>query len=190
MNVAKINGNLCVTNSVSGVGKQWGSNNYKIFLYNRQGEKTNKSIKIGQKITLDRRANIFDLTEKGDGYNGGTIFYRIKGTNGFINKNNVKGNIRHNLPLYSNYTHVLFINDSYMYTEKGARFNSNFNKPRFKKNSEVIVTQVRDIWIKEENKVEQCYQLGQSYTSGEGVGFIKVSDTRFIGGRDILSSNK
>ncbi|WEV44194.1 SLAP domain-containing protein [Lactobacillus sp. ESL0684] len=189
VNVDKVNGNFLYINEVNATTETFGGF-LKIKLYDSHGKQINKYLKSGKKIILDRKANIDDFDEMIDYSNGSEYFYRIKEKDEFISFKNVKLKLRQPLHLFSNYAHVLFKNDSYVYTEKGVRFDSNLNKPRFKKNSEVIATQVKDIRIKEENKVEQCYQLEQSYTSGEGIGFVKVSDTRLIGGRDILSSNQ
>lgn len=185
VNVQKINGNWIYTNQVVTTTKAWSSST-NVPVYDSNGSKTSKTLKIGQKVTLDRQANIFDLTEKGDGYNGGTNFYRIKGTNEFINCYQVE-KIKHTLPTYTNYADVLFINDGYLYNAKGEKVAEKNNKPRYSKGSSITVTSQINITDKSTGKSEPFYRLANKYIDLDhrknNECYIKASDTKIMWGR-------
>lgn len=185
VNVGAIDGQPLYTNGVTTTTKAWSSQT-NVPIYDNQGNKTSKKLKIGQKVTLDRQANIFDLTEKGDGYNGGTNFYRLKGSNDFINRNNVK-NVKYFLPTYTNYTWVLFVNDAYLYNAKGEKVIEKNNKPYYHKGSGITVTSMVYITDKATGKTVPFYRLADQYLDVDkkksNECYIKVSDTKIIWGK-------
>ncbi|RHW55157.1 hypothetical protein DS835_00850 [Lactobacillus bombicola] len=190
INVDKINGNELYTNEATTTATQWIGKS--VVLYDSQGNKTSKQLNLGQKVTLDKQANIFDLTEKGDGYNGGTNLYRIKGTNDFINKYSVK-KIRQPLPRYTNYTRVLFVNDGYLYNAKGEKVIEKDNRPNYHKGGSITVTSMIDITDKTTGETVRFYRLADQYLDIDqkrsNECYIKVSDTKIIWGGNNLKLN-
>lgn len=190
INVDKINGNELYTNEATTTATQLIGKS--VVLYDSQGNKTSKQLNLGQKVTLDKQANIFDLTEKGDGYNGGTNLYRIKGTNDFINKYSVK-KIRQPLPRYTNYTDVLFVNDGYLYNAKGEKVIEKDNRPNYHKGGSITVTSMIDITDETTGKAVPFYRVADQYLDigqkRSNECYIKVSDTKIILGGNNLKVN-
>lgn len=187
VNVGAINGQPLYTDGITTTTKAWSSQT-NVPVYDNQGNKTSKKLKIGQKVALDRQANIFDLTEKGDGYNGGTNFYRLKGSNDFINRNNVK-NVKHFLPEYTNYTRVLFVNDAYLYNTKGEKIIEKDNKPLYHKGDGVTVTSMVNITDKVTGETVPFYRLADQYLNIDqkrsNECYIKASDTKIMWGKQL-----
>ncbi|RMC52042.1 SLAP domain-containing protein [Lactobacillus sp. ESL0225] len=190
INVDKINGNELYTNEATTTATQLIGKS--VVLYDSQGNKTSKQLNLGQKVTLDKQANIFDLTEKGDGYNGGTNLYRIKGTNDFINKYSVK-KIRQPLPRYTNYTDVLFVNDGYLYNAKGEKVIEKDNRPNYHKGGSITVTSMIDITDETTGKAVPFYRVADQYLDigqkRSNECYIKISDTKIILGGNNLKVN-
>ncbi|RMC47533.1 hypothetical protein [Lactobacillus sp. ESL0230] len=132
------------------------------------------------------------LLKKGDGYNGGTNLYRIKGTNDFINKYSVK-KIRQPLPRYTNYTDVLFVNDGYLYNAKGEKVIEKDNRPNYHKGGSITVTSMIDITDKTTGKAVPFYRVADQYLDigqkRSNECYIKVSDTKIILGGNNLKVN-
>ena len=194
VNVDSINGNRLVTNYVTVTIASWPFSSDKDFtkarLVNNKGEFTDKYVKKGTKLVVDRFSNREELagTNKIDMLDNGVVLevYRIKNNkNLFVLRDDLKTPPRQSLIPYTNIMTVKFVNDAYLYNTKGELG----DESRFRPGDTVSVTSLRYIWVPEDKKAELFYEVLDSPSSVLNCNFVKVSTAKYIFGKHLKPVN-
>ena len=193
INVDSINGNKLFTNyaTVTIASSPFSSDKdfTKANLVNNKGEFTNKYVKKGTKLVVDRRSNREELagTTKIDMLDNGVLeVFRIKNNKKlFVLRDDLKTQPRQQLIPYTNIMHVRFVNDAYLYNIKGEFADDSW----FSSGDTVSVTGLRYIWVPEDKKAELFYEVLDSPSSVLNCNFVKVSTAKYIFGKHLKPVN-
>ncbi|WEV40972.1 hypothetical protein [Lactobacillus sp. ESL0681] len=195
VNVDSINDNYLYTNEIKATTIANSPTTKVAPLYDTKNNKIKKTLEIGKKIILDKQSESTDFTEMGDGYDGLTTYYRIKGTNNFIEKSFLKLGSKALLPTFSNFMHVAAKKDTHDYTAQGELFTPDdveYNQ-HIKKGTDLVVTAATYVWIKSESKTELLYKLAPtsdfSAIYNQPKGYIKAKDFKYVAGKKLQPLN-
>ena len=118
---------------------------------------SSQKFKNNQKVTIDRITKI---------YSGNQLFpyYRLKGTNTFINKGNIINLPRQKFLTYTKSTHVITLGNTDVYNIEGKQRNLNTNP--FSKGDNIPVSELLYIWLPDKGKAELFYRLQDLWLEG------------------------
>ena len=173
-NVDKIDGNSLYTNKTTAT-----ICSSLPYLYDEYGKQLNKHLKAGQKVILDRQADIVGFTEMKDYGNGGDILYRIKDENEFVSFRNVKVDARQALQSFSDYTQVATITNTKLYDKTGE---SKSSSHVYKKGITFAVSRAINMIDPDTGKNTLFYLLSDSTNL-----VIRASDVKYISGPKLNS---
>ena len=194
INVDSINGNKLFTNyaTVTIASSPFSSDKdfTKANLVNNKGEFTDKYVKKGTKLVVDRRSNREELagTTKIDMLDNGVVLevFRIKNNKKlFVLRDDLKTQPRQQLIPYTNIMHIKFVSDAYLYNTKGEFA----DRIKFRLGDNTSVTGLRYIWIPADKKAELFYEVLNSPARSEECNFVKVSTAKYLFGKHLKPSN-
>ena len=193
INVDSINGNKLFTNyaTVTIASSPFSSDKdfTKANLVNNKGEFTDKYVKKGTKLVVDRRSNREELagTTKIDMLDNGVLeVFRIKNNKKlFVLRDDLKTQPRQQLIPYTNIMHIKFVSDAYLYNTKGEFA----DRIKFRLGDNTSVTGLRYIWIPADKKAELFYEVLNSPARSEECNFVKVSTAKYLFGKHLKPSN-
>ena len=193
VNVRSIDGYiLCVnydTVRIASIPLSADNGNGKANLVNNKGEFTNKFVKKGTRLVVDRRSDREELagTNKIDMLDNRVLeVYRIKNSkNLFVLRDDIKTQPRQSLLPYTNIMHIKFVSDAYLYNTKGEFA----DRIKFRLGDNTSVTGLRYIWIPADKKAELFYEVLNSPARSEECNFVKVSTAKYLFGKHLKPSN-
>ena len=193
VNVRSIDGYiLCVnydTVRIASIPLSADNGNGKANLVNNKGEFTNKFVKEGTRLVVDRRSDREELagTNKIDMLDNRVLeVYRIKNSkNLFVLRDDIKTQPRQSLLPYTNIMHIKFVSDAYLYNTKGEFA----DRIKFRLGDNTSVTGLRYIWIPADKKAELFYEVLNSPARSEECNFVKVSTAKYLFGKHLKPSN-
>lgn len=156
---------------------------------NNQGKFTNKFIKKGTKLIIDRSSDRERLANSSaiDEMDNRTLeVYRIKNSKqSFILQDDVKKLPRHKILPYTNSMVVKFLHDATTYTIDGIPNSVDV----YKQGDAASVVGSHYIWIPSLNRSELFYQVLNILSVDRTYKFVKASDIRYLYGRHLEPSN-
>ncbi|WP_289761737.1 SLAP domain-containing protein [Lactobacillus intestinalis] len=138
--------------------------------------------KPNQKLTIDGQKYVIN----GNHVN---IIYRVKGTNHYVYRKDLKTRVNQRLEDLSGVTHIRFNSDTKIYTGNGelkTKTPNTSTRIDFNKGQSAEVDRLLYLWVPSENKAELFYRLkssyiqtGSTYSSSDNAGFVKASDVDY-----------
>ncbi|TGY15755.1 SLAP domain-containing protein [Lactobacillus intestinalis] len=138
--------------------------------------------KPNQKLTIDGQKYVIN----GNHVN---IIYRVKGTNHYVYRKDLKTRVNQRLEDLSGVTHIRFNSDTKIYTGNGelkTKTPNTSTRIDFNKGQSAEVDRLLYLWVPSENKAELFYRLkssysqtGSTYSPSDDAGFVKASDVDY-----------
>ncbi|MDE7056988.1 MAG: serine protease, partial [Lactobacillus sp.] len=124
------------------------------------------------------------------------IIYRVKGTNHYVYRKDLKTRVNQRLEDLSGVTHIRFNSDTKIYTGNGelkTKTPNTSTRIDFNKGQSAEVDRLLYLWVPSENKAELFYRLksdyiqtGSTYSASDNSGFVKASDVDYDYGPQMI----